>query len=66
MRTENVPCGSGVFALGHLSALLSLAAVIKAGGSLSGVLFQHANLSSVAFMEYHSLYLVHGINVVLL
>lgn len=55
-------CGICLLLLGSSA----VAAVIKAGGSLSGVLFQQANLSSVAFLEHHSLYLVHGINVVLL
>lgn len=41
-------------------------AVIKAGGSLTGVLFQHSNSSSVVLVEHHSFYHILGINVVLL
>lgn len=57
-----------VLHLGVCLFLLSssaLDAVIKAGGGLSGKLFQHVNSSSV-LVEHQSLYHVRGINVVLL
>lgn len=55
-------CGICLLLLGSFA----VDAVIKARESLNGILFQHANSSSVDLEEHQSLYHVRGINVVLL